>query len=114
MRRSVTTRQRRLHIVKSTEVIGMNTVRFELSSTDAPEVLRDLVLRYGSENHLGSEEPSIVVDCQALSSLDYETLQNLLRLRGKCIFTGLHKLEACLQRYGISNLSHQLPTYSEQ
>jgi hypothetical protein len=91
----------------------MNTVRFELSNTDAPEVLRDLVLRYGSENYLG-EESSVVVDCQALSSLDYDTLQNLLRLRGKCIFTGLHKLEACLQRYGISNLSHQLPNYSEQ
>jgi hypothetical protein len=92
----------------------MNTVRFELTSTDAPEVLRDLVLRYCSEDCLGSEEPAIVIDCQALSSLDYTTLQDLLRLRGKCIFTGLHKLEACLQRYGISNLSHQLPTYSEQ
>jgi hypothetical protein len=92
----------------------MNTVRYELSSADAPDVLRDLVLRYCSDEHPNSEEPSIVVDCQALSSLDYTTLQDLLRLRGKCIFTGLHKLEACLQRYGISNLSHQLPTYSEQ
>jgi hypothetical protein len=92
----------------------MNTVRYELSSTDAPEVLRDLVQRYCSENHQSAEELAIVVDCQALSSLDYPTLQDFLRLRGKCIFTGLHKLEACLQRYGISNLSHQLPTYSEQ
>jgi hypothetical protein len=110
----VTTYQKWLHIFKSTEVLGMNTVRFELSSADAPEVLRDLVLRYASEDHISSAEPAIVVDCQALSSLDYATLQDLLRLRGKCIFTGLHKLEACLQRYGISNLSHQLPTYSEQ
>ncbi len=92
----------------------MNTVRYELSSADAPDVLRDLVLRYCSDEHPSFEEPSVVVDCQALSSLDYASLQDLLRLRGKCIFTGLHKLEACLQRYGISNLSHQLPTYSEQ
>jgi hypothetical protein len=92
----------------------MNTVRFELSSSNAPEVLRDLVLRYCSEDHLSPEEQAIVIDCQALSSLDYTTLQDLLRLRGKCIFTGFNKLEACLQRYGISNLSHQLPTYSEQ
>jgi hypothetical protein len=92
----------------------MKTVRFELSSADASEVLRNLVQRYGSEDHISSDEPAIVVDCQAISSLDYATLQDLLRLRGKCIFTGLQKLEACLQRYGISNLSHQLPTYSEQ
>jgi anti-anti-sigma regulatory factor len=92
----------------------MNTVRFELSSANAPEVLHDLVQRYCSEERSGTDEPSVVVDCQALSSLEYAALQDLLRLRGKCIFTGLHKLEACLQRYGISNLSHQLPTYSEQ
>jgi hypothetical protein len=92
----------------------MNTVRIELSSSDAAEVLNDLVHRYASAEHADVAETSVVIDCQAISTLDYNTLQNLLRLRGRCIFIGLHKLEACLQRYGISSLSHQLPTYSEQ
>jgi hypothetical protein len=92
----------------------MNTVRIELSISDAAEVVADLVQRYGSAEHTDASETSVVIDCTAISTLDYDTLQNLLRLRGKCIFTGLHKLEACLQRYGISNISHQLPTYSEQ
>jgi hypothetical protein len=90
-----------------------NTVRIELNCTDAPEVIVNLVKRYESHEAGESLEPT-VLDCQAISSLDYATLQNLLRLRGKCIFTGMHKLEACLQRYGIPNLSDQLSTYSEQ
>jgi hypothetical protein len=89
-----------------------NTVRVELDRADASEVIVNLVKRYESEEG-GTLEPT-VIDCQAISSLDYATLQNLLRLRGKCIFTGMHKLEACLQRYGISNLSNQLSTYTEQ
>jgi hypothetical protein len=92
----------------------MNTVRIELRTSDAAEILRDLVQRTSPEEHQSSEELSIVIDCQAISSLDYSALQDLLRLRGKCIFTGTNKLEACLQRYGISNLSNQLPSYSEQ
>jgi hypothetical protein len=90
-----------------------NTVRIELDRADASEVIANLVKRYESKDSACALEPT-VIDCQAISSLDYATLQNLLHLRGKCIFTGMHKLEACLQRYGISNLSDQLPTYSEQ
>jgi anti-anti-sigma regulatory factor len=90
----------------------MNTIRVELSAADAPEVLRNLVQQHLSPDQKKSTPQSIVIDCQSLSSLDYSALQDLLRLRGICIFTGTHKLEACLQRYGISNLSDQLPSYS--
>jgi hypothetical protein len=90
----------------------MNTIRVELSAADAPEVLRNLVQLHLSPDQKKSTPQSIVIDCQSLSSLDYSALQDLLRLRGICIFTGTHKLEACLQRYGISTLSDQLPSYS--
>jgi hypothetical protein len=110
------TPQRRSLVLKSQEVVGMNTirntVRIELDRADASEVIANLVKRYESKD-LNSELEPTVIDCQAISSLDYATLQHLLQLRGKCIFTGMHKLEACLQLYGISNLSDQLPTYTE-
>jgi hypothetical protein len=90
----------------------MNTVRVELSAADAAEVLRGLVQQHALSERNKETSQSIVIDCHSLSSLDYSALQDLLRLRGICVFTGTHKLEACLQRYGISNLSDQLPPYS--
>jgi phosphoribulokinase len=88
----------------------MQTSRIELNSRNAPEILEALVARLCADAVPPSDE-SIIVDCQELSSLDYPVLKNILMLRGKCIFTGTHKLEACMQRYGISSLSDQLSPY---
>jgi hypothetical protein len=89
----------------------MNTSRIELTRQDAPEVLAELVARLCDGQPHDAE--SIIVDCHEISSLEYPVLRNLLLLRGKCIFTGMHKLEACMQRYGISQFSDQLPAYEQ-
>jgi anti-anti-sigma regulatory factor len=88
----------------------MQATRIELTHQDAAASLSELLAQLEQqESDITADSHSIVVDCTAITSLDYMTLQNLLRLRGRCVLTGTHKLEACMQRYGISSLTDSLP-----
>jgi anti-anti-sigma regulatory factor len=87
----------------------MQATRIELTHEHAAASLSELLAQLEhQESDIATDSHSIVVDCTAITSLDYVTLQNLLRLRGRCVLTGTHKLEACMQRYGISSLTDSL------
>ncbi len=88
----------------------MEAVKYELTSLNAEEVLNELAQRVQGLALASSEEANIVIDCTALCNLNYESLQRLIKLRPHCVFIGTHKLEASLQRYGISSLNAALPS----
>jgi exosortase/archaeosortase len=89
----------------------MQATRIELTNENAASSLSVLLDQlHQSSDESAPDSLGVVVDCSAITALDYLTLQNLLRLRGRCVLTGTHKLEACMQRYGVSSLTDLPPS----
>lgn len=76
----------------------MTEHRLSIDDGNAMPVLCSLI---SDPQPMSSSTSHISVSCQALSRLDYPTLQAMLCLRNKVVFCDLDHLEHHLERYGL-------------